>query len=52
VIEAGADHSQNPLVKIPGLSGEMLGDAEFDWTIVSPPQVCRLLAHLLSTIVK
>ncbi len=43
VVEAGGDHTDNPLVKTPGLSGELLGNKEYDWTLVSPPQVRRLL---------
>ncbi|KAH8893968.1 alcohol oxidase [Thozetella sp. PMI_491] len=38
VVEAGGDHTENPLVKTPGLCGELLGKEDYDWTLVSPPQ--------------
>lgn len=39
VIEAGQDHSQNPLVQVPGLVVGMYGKPEYDWNFSSTPQV-------------
>lgn len=43
VIEAGADHSADPLVATPGLVAGLYGKEEYDWNFCSPPQVsdCR-----------
>ncbi|KAL7918871.1 hypothetical protein ACQKWADRAFT_323458 [Trichoderma austrokoningii] len=38
VIEAGQDHSQNPLALIPGLVVGMYGKPEYDWNFSSTPQ--------------
>lgn len=43
VIEAGQDHSQNPLVQVPGLVAGMYGKPEFDWNFSSTPQVSDTL---------
>lgn len=39
VIEAGADHHNNPLVQIPGLAAGLYGQDEYDWNFSSVPQV-------------
>jgi choline dehydrogenase-like flavoprotein len=39
VIEAGQDHSQNPLALTPGLVVGMYGKPEYDWNFSSTPQV-------------
>lgn len=41
VIEAGQDHSQNPLALTPGLVAGMYGKPEFDWNFSSTPQVSK-----------
>lgn len=39
VIEAGADHSGDPLVSMPGGLGGQLGNPEYDWNFRTVPQV-------------
>lgn len=39
VIEAGGDHTANPLVLTPGLVGGLYGNPEYDWNFNSVPQV-------------
>ncbi|KAL2015460.1 hypothetical protein VTK56DRAFT_5404 [Thermocarpiscus australiensis] len=38
VIEAGADHSEDPLVLTPGLIAGLYGKDEYDWNFTSTPQ--------------
>ena len=49
VVEAGADHSNNPLVLTPGLAGGMYGNEEFDWNFGSVPQV-RMSTGIISRV--
>lgn len=42
VIEAGEDHSSNPLVLTPNLMAGMYGNPEYDYNFNSIPQVSRL----------
>jgi len=42
VIEAGADHRDDPLVQIPGLVPGLYGQGEYDWNFSSVPQVYPL----------
>lgn len=42
VIEAGGDKSNDPFVTTPGLMGALYGKDEYDWNILSAPQVCQL----------
>ena len=39
VIEAGHDHTTDPLVTTWGLTSGMLGDPEYDWIYRTEPQV-------------
>jgi choline dehydrogenase-like flavoprotein len=39
VIEAGENHTSNPLVLTPGLVAGMYGNPEYDWNFNSVPQV-------------
>ena len=39
VIEAGGDHSTDPLVLTPGLVGALYGKNKYDWNFESVPQV-------------
>jgi choline dehydrogenase-like flavoprotein len=39
VVEAGGDHSVDPLVRVPGLVAGLYGKDEYDWNFCSPPQV-------------
>lgn len=41
VIEAGQDHSQDPLVQVPGLVVGQYGNPEYDWNFSSTPQVSK-----------
>lgn len=43
VIEAGEDHTKNPLVLTPGLVAGMYGNPNFDWNFNSVPQVSYLI---------
>ncbi|KAL2015166.1 hypothetical protein VTK56DRAFT_6185 [Thermocarpiscus australiensis] len=38
VIEAGADHSEDPLILTPGLVAGVYGKDEYDWNFASTPQ--------------
>jgi choline dehydrogenase-like flavoprotein len=52
VIEAGQDHSQNPLALTPGLVVGMYGKPEYDWNFSSTPQVSEyVMAPYLSVVV-
>lgn len=46
VLEAGEDHTKDPLVLTPGLVVAQYGKAEYDWNFSSPPQV-RGLVNLI-----
>ncbi len=57
VIEAGADHHDDPRITTPGLAVSLLDDPKFDWQFLSEPQVshpsyyiCWLDLHSLSEI--
>ena len=39
VLEAGQDQSKNPLVTIPGLAMQTVGDNDLDWKFTTTPQV-------------
>jgi choline dehydrogenase-like flavoprotein len=39
VLEAGADHANDPRVFIPGLAPSTYWNPEFDWCFTSTPQV-------------
>lgn len=39
VVEAGADHTANPLVLTPGLFSSLYGKDDYDWNFMSVPQV-------------
>lgn len=39
VIEAGGDHSDDPVVTTPGLLTAQYGNEEYDWNFLSTPQV-------------
>jgi choline dehydrogenase-like flavoprotein len=39
IIEAGPDHSNDPLVRTPGLVVAQYGKEEYDWNFLSVPQV-------------
>ncbi len=45
VVEAGSDHSKNPLVLTPGLVAALYGNAEYDWNFSSVPQVSKQAKH-------
>ena len=45
VIEAGGDHTTDPLVLTPGLVGGMYGNPEYDWNFNSVPQVSDCAAR-------
>lgn len=39
VVEAGGDHSEDPLTLTPGLLAGLYGKSEYDWNFTSVPQV-------------
>lgn len=39
VIEAGADHRDDPRITTPGLAVSLLDDPDYDWQFMSEPQV-------------
>lgn len=39
MIEAGGDHTKDPVTLTPGLVGGMYGNPEYDWNFSSVPQV-------------
>lgn len=43
VLEAGLNHSKNPLVTIPGLSRALTGNLDLDWDFTTAPQVNSVL---------
>ena len=43
VLEAGADHSGDPAVLTPGLSGKLQKDSNYDWDFQTLPQASRFL---------
>lgn len=47
VIEAGGDHSADPLVATPGLVGGLYGNPKYDYNFHSVPQVSNWLHHHL-----
>lgn len=40
VLEAGDDHTKDPLVLTPGLVAAQYGKPDYDWNFSSTPQVC------------
>lgn len=50
VIEAGQDHSQNPLALTPGLVAGMYGKPEYDWNFSSTPQVSEYMMVSLPSV--
>lgn len=48
VLEAGGDHLENPIVKIPGLALQTYEHPDLDWTFKTVPQV-RIIPHLVSS---
>ncbi len=47
VVEAGGDHSNDPLVLTPGLAGGLLGKDQYDQNFISPPQVSAVVPPAL-----
>lgn len=45
VVEAGADHSDDPLVLTPGLVGALYGKDDYDWNFTSVAQVTSHSSH-------
>ena len=39
LLEAGFNGNDDPRIKTPGLSGQLLGATDVDWDFVSEPQV-------------
>lgn len=45
VVEAGGDHTADPMVLTPGLVGGLNGNPEYDWNFNSVPQVSNCMAR-------
>lgn len=45
VLEAGADHLENPLVCVPGFLAQLYENMEYDWCFKTVPQVFIYGAH-------
>lgn len=41
VLEAGADRTEDPRIKIQGLALSTYFNPDFDWCMITEPQVCR-----------
>lgn len=51
IVEAGADHSINPLVMTPGLVAAMYGNEEYDWNFTLVRQVSNFRTTYISQLV-